>query len=716
VKGQVRNIGVAIGLFLAWLPVAATRAEPPAPSAEVPGGSERAAEDAHTAGLKLSIVVDVREPGDGVAEVTMTVEGVSGSEGLFFATLALDKEVAVRGASFTDARGGAISFQRERRYWRLSPFAGDTVVARYQVKPGGMGRHGHQGWIGSDWASFDGRIFLMPEGVATAEDIRIRYEMPPGWVAATPFDVDGDWHRLNRFERRIDVEALQRSCVGLGPFRASKRDLGEMELRVYTPESFDTAWADQLHRDTARIGAWFHESFGFDLKAPYALVWLPRAADGERVWGGAWSNGACYEHDTPERHNWLLLGHRFAHPMNEYNPAGLSIGPDRDRWFDEGWAAYVEIVAAEATGVIEPATGFNALYKKYLQGVLRVHHEVPLSQHHVEDAELREFIHYQTAPLTVKILDDRMKARTGRGVEDFMAHLYAEHGWKRGAIDLREEVEAFTGQSWDAFWTTHVDRVSGIYPTWPGFADERIETRLAGKPMAFAGGSPVSATYVHFLGRTGDFASYAEVRDFVVTEGIRRARLRQHGVRLLPEPLHDKAWGLSPAIRYRLAKAERAYPVDDLPRPASRGCGAPSPPDLPPATFVPNLKKHPSAKIFVELLEREAAYEAEMGALAERIGINVGDGEALAGSHTQIAIRESDPLLGTAEWSGVPQHVTWEILRDGVVEQSGSMVHEPGWGSSWEKLEGERAKGEAILTLRVTADGERVGERPIWQR
>ena len=114
----------------------------------------------------------------------------------------------------------------------------------------------------------------------------------------------------------------------------------------------------------------------------------------------------------------------------------------------------MEIVAAEATGVIEPATGFNALYKKYLQGVLRVHHEVPLSQHHVEDAELREFIHYQTAPLTVKILDDRMKARTGRGVEDFMAHLYAEHGWKRGAIDLREEVEAFTGQSWDAFWTT----------------------------------------------------------------------------------------------------------------------------------------------------------------------------------------------------------------------------------------------------------------------
>jgi len=699
--GHGRIFAVALGLFLAWMPVAATYAEP----TEIPVG-----------GMALSIVVDVSDPSDGVADIAMTVDGVTGTEGMYFATLAAPKEYALHSASFTDRSGAEIPFERERRYWRLAPFTGDTVVARYKAEPGGMGRHGHQGWIGPEWASFDGRIFLMPEGVSLAENIRIRYKMPVGWVAATPFEVDGEWHRLDSFDRRVDVESLQRSCVGLGPFRETRRTLGQMELRVFTPTSFEDAWSERLHRDTASLGTWFHESFGFDLRAPYSVVWLPRAPDGERVWGGAWANGACYEHDVSERHNWLLLGHRFAHPMNEYNPAGLIIGPDRDRWFTEGWAAYVEIVGAEATGIVPPGTGFNDLYNKYLRAVLQMRHEVPLSQHHIADPDLREFMHYLKAPLTVKILDDRMRQRTGTGVDDFMTHLYAEHGWKKGAFDLREELVSFTGQDWDRFWATHVDSVSGIYPTWSGYVDGRIETRLAGKPMAFAGGSPVSASYVHFLGRTGDFASFAQVREFVVAEGVRRARLRRQGIRLLPPALQGKAYGLSPQVRYRLARAERAYPLDALPRPVARGCGAPSPPDLPPATFVGNHAKHPSAAVFDELLAREAAHEEAMGGVASRIGVSVGKGETVQDSRPQIAIREGDPLVGTGEWLGVPHRVTWEVVRDGVVEQTAQMVHEPGWMTSWEKLEGERSKGEAILTLRVIADGDLDGERPIWQR
>ena len=699
--GHGRILLAGLGLFMAWIPVASIRAQP-----VVEPVSNRT----------LDIVVDVTEPAEGIAKIEMTVDHVDGSNGMYFAAVGAPEEYALHSASFADASGKAIPFERDRRYWRLAPFSGNTVVARYKAKPGGMGRHGHQGWIGPEWASFDGRVFLMPEGVAQTDAIRVRYEMPAGWVAATPFEVDGDWHQVSRFNRRVDVESLQRSCVGLGPFRETRQELGEMQLRIYTPESFEEAWSDRLHRDTARIGAWFHASVGFDLKAPYSVVWLPRAPDGERVWGGAWANGACYEHDVSETHNWLLLGHRFAHPINEYNPAGLMIGPDRDRWFIEGWAAYVEIVAAEATEVIQPESGFNKLYTSYLKTAFRLEQEVPLSQHHIADPELREFVHYRLAPLTVKLLDDQMRRRTGQGVEAFMAHLYAEHAWKKGAVDLREELATFTGESWDVFWATHVDAVAGIYPSWDGYEDPRIPERLEGKPMAFAGGSPVSASYLHFLSRTGDFASYAEIRDFVVTEGVRRAHLRRQGIRLLPPALHDKAFGLKPPVRYRLAKAERAYPMDAVPRPAARGCGAPALPDLPAAEFVLNTSKHPSAVLFEELLVLERDHEAAMGPLAGRIGIRVGDGETLKGSHLQIGVGPGETLLGTAEWHGVPHEVTWEIVRDGAVEQKAVLTHEPGWKTSWEKLEGERSKGEAILRLRVTADGQRVGERPIWQR
>ncbi len=701
--GRTRIAIAGIGLFLAWLPVVSIPAVPA---------------DPEEGKVALSIVVDVTDPSDGRAEVSMTVSGVRGSKGLFFVAISDPEEHSFHRASFTDAAGASIAFERDGNRWELSAFSGETVVARYQVQPGGLGRHGHQGWIGPDWASFDGRIFAMPQGVGLAEDIRVRYDVPQGWTVATPFRSEGDWLVLDSFDRRVNVEALQRSCVGLGPFRESVHTYGDMDLRVYTPESFEAEWADRLHTDTDKLGAWFHETYGFDLGAPFSVVWLPRAPDGDRVWGGAWANGACYEHDKSERHNWLLLGHRFAHPINEYSAAGLMIGPDRDKWFTEGWAAYVEIVGTEATGILDKDQGFNRLYNRYLKEILTLEGtEPPLSQHHVRGDAMREFVHYRKSALTAKILDDSMRERAGVGLDDFMVFLYGKYAHKEGAVDLREELQTFTGVSWDGFWQTHVDSVGGVYPTWDSYVDERIETRLKSVPMAYAGGSPVSATYVHFLARTGDFSSYSDVRDFVVAEGVRRALLSRHGVRLLPDALHGKAYGLNAHVRYRLALAERAYPVDKLPRLESPGCGGSPPPDPPAAKFVPNGKKHASAPIFEEILIREEAYEASLGRSgASRFGIRVGESDEPEGTRLQLSVRPGDPLLGTAEWIGVPVSATWEILRDEKVEQTVTMELEPEWTTSWEKLEGERSKGEAILTLRLSADGELVGERPIWQR
>ena len=122
---------------MAWIPVASIRAQP-----VVEPVSNRT----------LDIVVDVTEPAEGIAKIEMTVDHVDGSNGMYFAAVGAPEEYALHSASFADGSGKAIPFERDRRYWRLAPFSGNTVVARYKAKPGGMGRHGHQGWIGPEWA------------------------------------------------------------------------------------------------------------------------------------------------------------------------------------------------------------------------------------------------------------------------------------------------------------------------------------------------------------------------------------------------------------------------------------------------------------------------------------------------------------------------------------------------------------------------------------
>ena len=47
---------------------------------------------------------------------------------------------------------------------------------------------------------------------------------------------------------------------------------------------------------------------------------------------------------------WQLLAHRLGHSINKYPPNGMSIRDRDDKWFKEGFASYIEVIATAATG------------------------------------------------------------------------------------------------------------------------------------------------------------------------------------------------------------------------------------------------------------------------------------------------------------------------------------------------------------------------------
>ena len=133
-------------------------------------------------GPAADVSIDARDPGSGVLTVEMAIAGLPARR---FAWRGSLDEVALSMPTFWGADGRRIAYERERDGFRLERPPGSVVRVRYRVRPGGPGRHGRQGVVTTEFASFDGRIFLLPVEAAGLRDVRIRVRTPGA----------GGWHR-----------------------------------------------------------------------------------------------------------------------------------------------------------------------------------------------------------------------------------------------------------------------------------------------------------------------------------------------------------------------------------------------------------------------------------------------------------------------------------------------------------------------------------------
>ncbi|MEN8159538.1 MAG: hypothetical protein ABFS41_05630 [Myxococcota bacterium] len=634
-------------------------------------------------GPAADVVIDARDPGSGELQIEMAIAGLRAERFVWRGSL---DEVALTSPAFWGADGRRIAAVRERDGFRLERAPGPVVRVRYRAKPGGRGRHGRQGIVTSEFASLDGRIFILPADAAGLRDARIRVRLPEGWRVASPFREQGEEHHVGP---ELVADALAGSCFALGPFERTSRTLGQTEFRVFTHQLWSEAYRARLTDKTFGIFSWFQRELGFDPGVPYAAVWTPDV-DGERVFGGSYANGTCMEHPTERVRNFELLAHRIGHAVNGYPTTGMQLRDPADSWFREGWASYVELAAIQGSGVTADASRWERLYRRYLRE--RVRHperDLPLAHEPRARGSSVEFLHYVKGPLVVAMLADWIRTHSETTLEAFMRAMWSAHGRYRSPLALREELAAFTGLDLAPFWRRMVDARSQVIPVWQ-------ESQATGAPpVATAGGHPVSLAYLLLLARSGEFSLYHEIEAFLRAEAQARAAVA--GWSGYPA-FGDEPAALAPARRHALAR--HAIEVAAL--------RAPREPTEPPGLRL--TPDHPAAKTFVTLLEKERAYLAALG----QHGVG-GIALRAPGAPPALVVAPEQPLMLLTDWLWSPREPRAVALEGGGAKTSLPVqgAHPKGQSRSIFTA-AARPAGEVIeFELR---DGDRVlARRAFWQ-
>jgi Flp pilus assembly protein TadD len=661
------------------------------------GGLPDPAWPGEPASPRAEIVVDFTRAHDGRVPVSMRIVGVK-TQPYRFLFKAKEGEYRMHDVRFADGSGRPILHELKRTKYTLEPFEGDVVQANWEAEPGGLGRHGHQGAIRGDFATFDGRLFLMPQNAAALRAARIHFAVPKGWTVATPFRREGDWFYLDSFKPKDTSRLLQKTCYGVGRFDVETRRFGDMEVRVASYAKWNEEHKAKITESTFGILEYFHETFDFDLRSPYLVVWTPRIK-GRRVHGGSGVAGTCLQNPNDALRPYQLLGHRVAHCMNKYHPAGMQVADPVNRWFKEGWPSYMEVVVTEATGVAKGRSHFNTLYTSY-GSTLRTNpgFDLALAREPRVKEPATEFIHYKKGPLVTKMLADLVQARSGHTLEEFMRAMWAEYGWYQGRFELKEELESFTGATYDDFWKMMVHAEGRAVPVWDDYLTREIRGRMKREPAAHVGDEPISGPYLHYLASSGEFRSFEQVRQFLVAESIRRRVLAERGVSLYPDEIRRHVFALPPWDRLAIARYELSYPLG----------GGPGSLD---AKLLELNRSHPDGRAFAELVALEAEYlAARSRTRLAALDLRAVDGPASGKS--RLAFGADATLLLVPKWRSLPEQADVEVLsgdeviKSWTVDRNGTVRVKPT----------DRPARNGVMAFRVSGDGEEPVTRAFWQR
>ncbi|NCG20519.1 MAG: hypothetical protein GWP91_16040 [Rhodobacterales bacterium] len=663
-------------------------------------------------GPVLDIYVDATHA-DGTLHIREEVHGLPAGEPFWWKSVANPAEIKTSGLVAKDGSGATLDVPIEKRRVRIA--AGDDAMSlEFIVRPGGIGRHGHQGLVTKRWAAFDGRVLWYPKDVQKYADVRWHFEVPKGWNVASAMDktADGAWHLSSTLTPRMRASITQSGCIGLGPFSAKRTQLGDTELRVWTFDPWEDA-ATLADKSTA-MGQWFHTRLGFDLGRPFSIVFTPPGPEMATVWSGAGASGTCYERPQAGMKNWLLLGHRFAHPINEYAPDGIYMARPEDQWFMEGWASYIEVLALSGAGIQEEQLHFNGLYNVYNQKRDEHPHyaHTPLADDHsVSDPDQREYMHYLHGPLVVRMLAEMVKVRSGKNLEDFMAEVFRTHGGFAQPLDLRNELEAWSGAPLDDFWEVMVDQNGPVVPVWPEYQN-KLDTEAQG--TITAGSSTWSSPQLNYLLTRPGHTHAAGLKAELERTAQAHEALARRKIFLVPPNLVNRRLTMTGPARANLDQLTRMWPTDLGPQLPSGGCNkARDPVALPPLR-----SRNADGEIFLRLAELDTDTALQHGN-HDISGFVVSTHDPILPWPSSEAVVKTDkPFKISVSWSTTPGAIHIEIWQNKHQLVSRPLDVEVGWSNAWLRVHPEALDGATgIMHVRlVDASGTILAQRPIWRR
>jgi hypothetical protein len=352
------------------------------------------------------------------------------------------------------------------------------VILKYDIKPGGFGRHGHQGALYENFGIVAGRIlFFLPRRDDNLKDLLVRFDMPPGWKAVHAWEPrDGEW-----FDPRINggylKDSLDSSTIGFGRWYSQSKDVGGNRFEVHAWDGWQPEFKQRVCERAIRIFEVIQGLFHFRFPSKFVAVFVPRAPDGKGIIAGYWSNGLGNEMDDSVR-TWSLYAHRILHVLNRDHPYGTHLKrhpkyhnwENAVNWFNEGVASFFEIWATVKAGVAASDDRFAGLWQDYLRK-----HEpgtkfyLPVSQEYRNhDEDVTEYLHYYKAPIITQNLDYWLRKKSG-GTKDlagFISGLYPRYENHKAPIPFFDELVSYAGFDLTPFFDKYVVDDDILMPLW----------------------------------------------------------------------------------------------------------------------------------------------------------------------------------------------------------------------------------------------------------
>ena len=244
------------------------------------------------------------------------------------------------------------------RFRLLGPLP-SKVTVHYRVRPGVREGDSHIGYTGR-CLGFQGgelvfatgrQLFLLPQSHETIKRVEVRFQLPHGWSAETPWTQAGDiW--LPGISGRFQSDHLISAAIGLGHFRERSFLLGGTKFRVALESSVPPKDQVEIAGTLERITRYLGRVLGGTRGREYLTVVLPATPGGDEIVGEGWGTGqgGTLHPLTAERvrrysEQWIGARLRFAPYQSEIR--------DRDEyWLVDGITSWYSWKAAAVVGLV----------------------------------------------------------------------------------------------------------------------------------------------------------------------------------------------------------------------------------------------------------------------------------------------------------------------------------------------------------------------------
>ena len=299
---------------------------------------------------------------------------------------------------------------------------GSKTYLTYTAEVATPGKHGNRGGISDNYAVFDGeQALLLPVGfynygpgsdqVIQMGEISFSFILQDGWeqITSRPSVKDPRW---------ADIYAVTQDAFVFGKFTKIPDTATGLEAFVLSD-------ADSVSRETLdgfnSLYTYYSKLFGVSPNL-YSIVTLPKpGVDTPQIIGGAGvgSVAASFDPDLPR--DWQLLSHRMFHAFFDSAAPFASFHMATNTWFYEGMATYYENMSMDALPEsLKTKLDVNVnrkmalLFNDYLY--MRVKDPTvfgfpPMREEDLAAQGAIEFLHYTTAPLLVKFLEDTAREK-----------------------------------------------------------------------------------------------------------------------------------------------------------------------------------------------------------------------------------------------------------------------------------------------------------------